>query len=93
MNLERVREGIYAGFWIRLGAMFLDCFFLWPLTWLVGYVNGTGIYMYCYTVVPMFLFGLWYNIYLPKKYGGTAGKLVVGISIIRLSGFFCTLVV
>ena len=86
LRLERVRENIYAGFWIRLGSLFLDGFFLWPLTWLVSYLNGTGIHIYYYTVVPMFLFGLWYNIYLPKRYGGTAGKLVVGISIIRLDG-------
>ncbi len=86
LRLERVRDGIYAGFWIRLGSLFLDGFFLLPLTWLVGYLNGTGIHMYYYTVIPMFLFGLWYNIYLPKRYGGTAGKLVVGISIIRLDG-------
>ena len=86
LKLERVSESIYAGFWIRLGSMFLDAFFLLPLTLLVGYLNGRGINMYYYTVVPMFLFGLWYNIYLPKRYGGTAGKLVVGISIIRLDG-------
>jgi uncharacterized RDD family membrane protein YckC len=86
LKLERVSESIYAGFWIRLGSMFLDALFLYPLTWLLGYLNGRGIHMYYYTVVPMFLFGLWYNIYLPKRYGGTAGKLAVGISIIRLDG-------
>jgi uncharacterized RDD family membrane protein YckC len=86
LKLERVSESIYAGFWIRLGAMFLDGLFLFPLTLLVGYLNGRGIDLYYYTVVPMFLFTLWYNIYLPKRYGGTAGKLAVGISIIRLDG-------
>ena len=86
LQIEDVRESMYAGFWIRLGSLFLDGLFLWPLTWLVGYLNGTGIHMYYYTVVPMFLFGLWYNIYLPKRYGGTAGKLAVGIKIVRLDG-------
>ncbi|MEI6277186.1 MAG: RDD family protein [Prolixibacteraceae bacterium] len=86
LRLESVSESIYAGFWIRLGAMFLDGFFLWPLTSLVSYLNGKGIDMYYYTVVPMFLFGLWYNIYLPRRYGGTPGKLAAGISIIRLDG-------
>jgi uncharacterized RDD family membrane protein YckC len=86
LKLERVSESIYAGFWIRLGANILDGLFLFPLTWLVGYLNCSGIDLYYYTVIPMFLFGLWYNIYLPKRYGGTAGKLAVGISIIRLDG-------
>jgi uncharacterized RDD family membrane protein YckC len=36
--------------------------------------------------VPSLIFGLWYYIYLPKKYGGTPGKLVAGITIIRLDG-------
>ena len=42
--------------------------------------------MYLYTLVPNLLFGLWYNIYLPKKHGGTPGKLVAGMKIIRLDG-------
>ena len=39
LKLQRVSESIYAGFWIRLGSMFLDAFFLLPLTWLVGYLH------------------------------------------------------
>lgn len=29
---------------------------------------------------------LWYNVYLPQKNGGTPGKVVAGITIIRLDG-------
>ena len=42
--------------------------------------------MYFYTIIPNLLFGVIYHIYLPKKYGGTPGKLIVGIKIIKLNG-------
>lgn len=42
--------------------------------------------MYFYTIIPNLLIGIWYNIYLPKKYRGTPGKLIAGIKIIKING-------
>jgi len=86
LQLDGVSEDIYAGFWLRLGSLLLDFIFVIPVTGLMLYFNSLGKDLYFYTVIPGFLFGLWYNIYLPKRYGGTAGKLVAGIKIIRIDG-------
>lgn len=86
LKVEGISEDLYAGFWIRLGSLLLDFIFIIPVVFLVLYLNGLGKNVYFYTVIPNLIFGLWYNVYLPKKYGGTPGKLAVGISIIRLNG-------
>jgi len=86
LQIEGITESIYAGFWTRLGSLLLDIVFVLPAIFLTLYLNGLGKNMFFITLIPNLAFGLWYNIYLPKKYGGTPGKLAVGIRIIRLDG-------
>lgn len=86
LQIDGITESIYAGFWARLGSLLLDSVFSIPVIFLVLYLNGLGKNVYFYTLVPNLLFFIWYNIYLLKKYGGTPGKLVVGIKIIKLDG-------
>lgn len=84
--IEGINDSLYAGFWARLGSLLLDSIFLLPVIFLIQYLNGLGKNIFFITILPNILFALWYNIYLPKKYGGTPGKLVVGNKIIRLDG-------
>jgi uncharacterized RDD family membrane protein YckC len=86
LEIEGITESLYAGFWARLGSLLLDIIFVLPILFLALYLNGFGKYVYFMTFIPSLVFGLWYNIYLPKKHGGTPGKLAVGIQIIRLDG-------
>ena len=86
LTLEGVSENIYAGFWIRFASLLLDFVFIIPVTLLILYFNSLDTEIFFYTILPNLLFELWYNIYLPKRYGGTAGKLVVGIKIIKING-------
>lgn len=86
LKIDGISESIYAGFWARLGSLLLDTVFMLPVVFLALYLNGFGKNYYFYTFIPLLAFELWYNIYLPKKYGGTPGKLAVGIMIIRLDG-------
>jgi len=86
LKIEGINDSLYAGFWARLGSLLLDTIFLMPIIFLTLYLNGLGKNIYFITFIPNFLFGLWYSIYLPKKYGGTPGKLVVGMKIIRIDG-------
>jgi len=86
LEIEGITDNLYAGFWIRLGSLLLDTLFLLPVIFLTLYLNGLGKNIYFYTLIPNLVFGLWYSIYLPKKYGGTPGKLVAGLKIIRLDG-------
>jgi uncharacterized RDD family membrane protein YckC len=86
LEIEGITDNLYAGFWIRLGSLLLDNLFMLPVIFLTLYLNGLGKNIYFYTLIPNVVFGLWYSIYLPKKYGGTPGKLVAGVKIIRLDG-------
>ena len=42
--------------------------------------------MYYIVMLPSLFFTIWYYVYLVKKYGGTPGKLIVGIKIINING-------
>ena len=86
LKLSGITESIYAGFWIRVWAQILDTVFVLPVLFLILYINGLGKNMYFYTLLPNLLFILWYNVYLPQKNGGTPGKTMAGITIIRIDG-------
>jgi len=86
LEIDGINGSIYAGFWARFASFFLDALIMLPLIFLILYLNGLGKNIYFYTIIPNLLFGLWYHIYLPKKYGGTPGKLIFGMKIIKLNG-------
>jgi len=86
LKLEGVEESIYAGFWIRLVSLILEVIIFIPFILLKMYLDGLGYNIKYYTVLPEFLFYFWFRIYLVKKYGGSPGKLIVGIKIIKLDG-------
>jgi uncharacterized RDD family membrane protein YckC len=86
LQIAGISESLYAGFWPRLGASLLDFLFTIPVIVLIQYLDGLSKDIYYYTCIPNLIFGLWYYIYLPKKYGGTPGKLATGITIIKLDG-------
>jgi uncharacterized RDD family membrane protein YckC len=83
IRISGIEENIYSGFWSRLGANLLDAIISIPILFLVAYINSLNKNMYFFTLVPNLLFSFWYHIYLPKKHGGTLGKLIVGIKILK----------
>lgn len=84
--IEELDESIYAGFWIRIGAALLDLLIVLPFAILTVYLNSLSAYSYYYTVIPNILFFFWYQIYLVKSKGGTPGKLLTGIKVIKIDG-------
>jgi len=76
----------YAGFWPRLGALLLDGLIMLPL----GAFHFWGIARYrlfpVYWVIPGTLLRLFYDVYLVRRFGGTPGKLIMGIRIRKLDG-------
>ena len=86
IHISGIHESLYAGFWARFGSLLLDFIFVSPVVFATLFVNGLTRNAYFYTLIPGIVFGVWYNIYLPKRYGGTPGKIVSGIKIIRLDG-------
>lgn len=76
----------YASFWRRFGAYWLDVVILLPLTGLTFWLGDKSRLFYLYYFIPGFLFGLWFHIYLVRKYGGTPGKLLLRIKIAKVDG-------
>lgn len=82
MNTDSLR---YAGFWPRLGSLMLDFFILLPWAALWFWAEHYRLFE-VYALVPNVLFGLFYYVYLVRRFGGTPGKLIVGIKIRKLNG-------
>lgn len=79
-------EFVYAGFWRRLFAYFLDVLILLPLIAVV-YVGQTHSRLFqIYWLLPGLAIGLWYEVYLVVRYGGTPGKLILNMRIAMVDG-------
>lgn len=86
-----LREGpapglLYAGFWRRFLAYWIDIAVLSPLMGL-GYLAGGQTRMFhAYGLVPGMVFGWFFHVYLVKRYGGTPGKLLLKMRIALVDG-------
>ena len=78
---------IYSTFWRRVGAQLLDIVVLLPVIALSIALNGLGRRAYVVTAVCMLFFNLWYRVFFVKRFGGTPGKLLVGMRIVQVNGF------
>jgi len=76
----------YASFWQRLGAYLLDFLILLPLIAFHVWGGEQSRLFGAYYFIPGVVFGFWFHAYLVKRYGGTPGKLIVGIKISKLEG-------
>ena len=76
----------YAGFWRRFAAFWLDIVVLLPVTAFVFW--GAELYRLfnVYYLVPGTLVGLFYHVYLVRRFGGTPGKLIMRLRIRKISG-------
>ncbi|HJV77550.1 MAG TPA: RDD family protein [Paludibacter sp.] len=81
-----ISDNVYTGFGPRIAAKIIDFIVLLPVVGLLLYINGLSKSAYFYAVVPNLLFGIWFEVYLVKRYGGTPGKLMMGIKIIKNNG-------
>ncbi len=75
----------YGGFWRRFAAFWLDFLVLLPLTAVVFWGSQCYRLFSLYYFVPGILFGLFYSVYLVRRFGGTPGKLIMGLRIRRVS--------
>lgn len=86
LKLEGVSENIYGGFGIRLGAILLDLMIFSPLLVLMHYLHSLDKIYNIITSAFFLIIGTGFQIYLIKKYGGTPGKLLLGIKVLKLNG-------
>jgi uncharacterized RDD family membrane protein YckC len=75
----------YAGFWSRFGAQILDALIFLPIAAvrvLLFRTRTTAMLAF----IPNLLLDLWFFVYLVYRYGGTPGKLILGIRITSDNG-------
>jgi uncharacterized RDD family membrane protein YckC len=77
---------VYAGFWRRFGAYWIDFLILLPLLGLSFWLGEKFRLFNLYYFFPGVLISLFFHVWLVKRYGGTPGKLVLKIKIARLDG-------
>lgn len=77
---------IYAGFGSRLAARFIDFIIVAPVVFGLYYLGGLSKELYYWSIVPSIAFGMFYEIFLVKKYGATPGKLVMDLRILNANG-------
>ncbi len=87
----------YAGFWLRFGAKMIDGVIMWVVNmfvnfFLMGFIglrlrNPGGALAYMGTIYSFqFALGVAYETIFVWRYGGTPGKLILGLKIIRADG-------
>ena len=77
---------LYAGFWPRLGAIFIDLLVGAPVIPLSIWAQHRYRLFDVYRAVPMIILSAVYSIYLVARFGGTPGKLLMGLRITELDG-------
>ncbi|AYB29324.1 RDD family protein [Chryseolinea soli] len=77
---------IYGGFWIRLGSFALDFLVIIPVASLSLYFLSVSKILYYAFVLPNLAFVLFFHVYCVKQWGGSPGKLALGLKIVKENG-------
>lgn len=81
-----VTQLVYAGFWRRLGAYVIDFAIVAPLGLLTLKLIYVSRDAYLVGLIVGALIAILFHVYLVKRFGGTPGKMVLGLRITRLDG-------
>ncbi|CAN5343115.1 hypothetical protein BH10PSE17_BH10PSE17_19500 [soil metagenome] len=76
----------YAGFWRRFGALWIDTLVASPLIAINLFGGNASRQFALYWFVPGLLFGVFYNVWVVRRWGGTVGNLVMSTRITRPDG-------
>jgi uncharacterized RDD family membrane protein YckC len=79
-------ELIYVGFWRRLAAYALDLVILVPYALVARQLIYTSRTAYLVNLILGTIIALVFEVYLVKRFGGSPGKLIMGIRIAKLDG-------
>jgi uncharacterized RDD family membrane protein YckC len=77
---------IYAGFWPRFAAFWLDFVVMMPIFFFVMWGGEHWRLFNLYYFLPGTAFGLWYGVYLVRHFGGTPGKRLMKLRVVKVSG-------
>jgi uncharacterized RDD family membrane protein YckC len=76
----------YGGFWRRFAAFWLDLLVLLPLSAVAFWGSQHYRLFSVYYALPGAVVGLFYHVYLIRRFGGTPGKLIMRLRIRKVSG-------
>jgi uncharacterized RDD family membrane protein YckC len=79
-------ELIYVGFWQRLAAYALDFAILVPYALVARQLINTSRSAYLVNLILGTILAIVFEVYLVKRFGGSPGKLIMGIQIAKLDG-------
>lgn len=77
---------VYAGFWKRFCALLVDGFVILPLMFLCIWLEGFDKNLAILITIPSTALFAMYNVYFNACFGGSLGKLAVGIRITKPDG-------
>lgn len=77
---------VYASFWHRVGAYCIDMLCWLSVGVVTAWISSEWRLFKVWYYVPSLLVGLWFYVYLVKRYGGTPGKLLLNMKIVRTDG-------
>jgi uncharacterized RDD family membrane protein YckC len=77
---------IYAGFWPRFCSVWVDFFVVFPLVLLLFWLESFGKNLAILITIPSTALFSMYHVYFNARFGGTLGKLAVGIRITKPNG-------
>ncbi len=77
---------VYAGFWRRLWAGFIDCLVLLPVSGFAAWGTKKYPLFDLYWIIPNILIYTLFYVYLVYHFGGTPGKLSLNMRILMLDG-------
>lgn len=79
-------QKVYAGFWKRFCAGGVDAFITMPLAFMLIWLEGFGRGLAIAITIPLSICFAMYNVFFNARFGGTPGKLAVGIRITKPDG-------
>ena len=77
---------VYAGFWPRFCSVWVDIFVLLPLSLLLVWLESFDKNIAILLVIPSTALFAMYHVYFNARFGGTIGKLAVGIRVAKPNG-------
>jgi len=76
----------YAGFGKRFLAFLLDFIIVLPLAIIASPLMAKYRLFHLYAFLPNLVITFFFSIYLVKRFGGTPGKMIMGLKIVKLDG-------
>lgn len=77
---------VYAGFWKRFCAGWVDAFAIMPLAFLFAWLEGFDKNLAILITIPSTVLFAMYHVYFNARFGGTLGKLAVEIRVAKPDG-------